>query len=325
MTSKMKSVLNAECVLPCRGGGGPKGECPVWDARLRMLYWVDIDGHAVHRFDPATVRDEVRDVGEQIGSLALHSAPGRLLIATRSGLHFIDFATGDKQLLLAPEPGQVLNRMNDGRCDPAGRFWVGSMRDPSSPADRYGALYRIEPDLRCTRVLDGLGTANGLAFSPDAKTMYLSDSNTMVRTIWAFDFDVTSGDISRRRVFAHTQGEEGRPDGGCCDADGGYWSAQIDASRVVRYDPAGRIDKVVMLPVKWPSMAAFGGERLDTLYITTIRRGGAAMDWPEQPLAGSLFACVPGVRGLREPVFGARADDRIAMSSPGRRRSRGRQ
>lgn len=291
-------------MLPLRGGGGPKGECPVWDSRLRALYWVDIDGHLVHRFDPAKQRNETCNVGEQIGSLALCPQPGQLLIATRSGLHFLDFASGHKRLAVAPEPGQPLNRMNDGRCDPSGRFWVGSMRDPSSPADRYGALYKVDRDLECTRMLDGLGTSNGMAFSPDGLTMYLSDSNTMVRTIWAFDFDVARGAIGNRRVFAHTQGEEGRPDGACCDADGGYWSAQIDGGRVVRYDPAGRIDKVVTLPVKWPSMVAFGGSSLDTLYITTIRRGGAAMEWPEQPLAGSLFACIPGVCGRAEPVFG---------------------
>ena len=301
----MTTHLTAECVLPLRGGGGPKGECPVWDSRLRALYWVDIDGHSVHRFDPATQRDEACDVAEQIGSLALRSETGQLLIATRSGLHFLDFANAVKRFLVAPEPGQPLNRMNDGRCDPSGRFWVGSMRDPSSPADRYGALYQVERDLRCTRMLDGLGTPNGLAFSPDGRTMYFSDSNTTVRTIWAFDLDVASGTLSNRRVFAHTHGAEGRPDGACCDADGGYWSAHIDGGKVVRYDPAGRVDRVVMLPVKWPSMVAFGGSRLDTLFITTIRRGGAAMEWPEQPLAGSLFACVPGVCGLAEPVFGA--------------------
>ncbi|MDQ3189072.1 MAG: SMP-30/gluconolactonase/LRE family protein [Pseudomonadota bacterium] len=301
----MTSALNAECVLSVRGGGGPKGECPVWDSRLQMLYWVDIDGHSVHRFDPIAQRDEVCDVGEQIGSFALRLEPGQLLIATRSGLHFLDFASGAKRFLLAPEPNQPLNRMNDGRCDPSGRFWVGSMRDPSSTEDRCGALYRVERDLSCMQMLNGLGTANGLAFSPDAKTMYLSDSNTMVRTIWAFDFDAASGDIRRRRVFADTLGQEGRPDGACCDADGGYWSAHIDGSQVVRYDPTGRVDKIVMLPVKWPSMIAFGGARLDTLYITTIRRGGAAKEWPEQPLAGSLFACVPGVCGLSEPTFGA--------------------
>ena len=301
----MTRRLAAECVLPIRGGGGPKGESPVWDARLRKLYWVDIDGHAVHRFDPVTQLDEACDVGEQVGSVALRPETGQLLIATRSGLHFLDFATGDKRLVCSPEPGMPLNRMNDGRCDPSGRFWVGSMRDPSSPLDRYGALYKLERDSSCSQVLAGLGTSNGLAFSPDAKTMYLSDSNTMVRTIWTFDFDAAAGTINNRRLFADTHGLDGRPDGACCDADGGYWSAHIDGGQVVRYDPAGKSDTTVTLPVKWPSMCAFGGPRLDTLFITTIRRSGAQADWPEQPLAGSLFACVPGVRGLPEPVFGA--------------------
>lgn len=301
----MTRRLAAECVLPIRGGGGPKGESPVWDARLRKLYWVDIDGHAVHRFDPVTQHDEACDVGEQVAAVALRAQTGQLLIATRSGLHFLDFATGAKHLVCVPEPGVPLNRMNDGRCDPTGRFWVGSMRDPSTSSDRYGALHRVQSDTTCSQVLAGLGTSNGLAFSPDAKTMYLSDSNTMVRSIWTFDFDAAAGAISNRRVFADTHGLEGRPDGACCDADGGYWSAHIDGGQVVRYDPNGKIDTIVRLPVKWPSMCAFGGPRLDTLYITTIRRGGAEAEWPEQRLAGSLFACFPGVCGLPEPFFGA--------------------
>ncbi len=291
-----------ECVLQLREGGGPKGECPVWDWRCDRLYWCDIDGGTVNCFDPATGNNERRSVGEQIGSFALTSTVGRLLIATRSGLHIFTFDDGRKVPLVAPEPTLPENRLNDGRCDPVGRFWVGSMRDPIDPADRCGSLYRIDSSLAPVRTLQALGIPNGIAFSPDASTMYVADTNTEVRTIWQFDYDVAEGVMTNRRVFVHT-GDRGRPDGACCDADGCYWSAHLDGGHIARYTPHGVLDRVIQLPVLWPSMCAFGGSDLDVLFITTLRRGGPDAEWPDQPLAGSLFAVRPGVRGMRETPF----------------------
>jgi len=294
----------AECVHEIRRGGGPKGECPVWDVRAQVLYWIDIDGCTVHRFDPASGANVSREVGEQVGAVALCHDPSQLLLATRRGLIVLSLADNSRNLICGVESDLPANRLNDGRCDARGRFWVGSMRDPSAPSDRFGTLYRYDSESGLRTVLSGLGTPNGLAFSPDGKRMYLSDSNTQVRSIWAFDYDIDDGVCGNRTLFATTENRQGRPDGACCDADGGYWSAQIDGWSVVRYTPNGHIDRVVSLPVQWPSMCAFGGADLGTLYITTIRRGGARQDWPDQPLAGSLFACRPGVRGLAEPAFG---------------------
>jgi len=295
-------MVDVECVLEMRGGGGPAGECPVWSADEQRLYWIDIDGPSVNRFDPATGKNETCPLTEQIGSFALRERGG-LLIATRSGFHFLDFDSGKREAVCDPEPHLPENRMNDGRCDPAGRFWCGSMRDPQDPKIVAASLYRLGADLACTKMLDGLITANGLAFSPDARTMYLSDSNVAVETIWAFDFDVERGTIRNRRVFATTHELPGRPDGGCCDEEGFYWSAIVDGGLIARFAPDGRVERTIRTPVRSPSMMAFGGEKLDVLFITSIRRGGAAKEWPDQPLAGSLFACEPGVRGLREPRF----------------------
>jgi L-arabinonolactonase len=295
-------MADVECVLRIRGGGGPAGECPVWSAEEKRLYWIDIDGPSVNRFDPATGKNETCPLTEQIGSFALRERGG-LLIATRSGFHFLDFGTGARRSICDPESHLPDNRMNDGRCDPHGRFWCGSMRDPQDPKVVAASLYRLGADLACTKMLDGLITANGLAFSPDGRTLYLSDSNVAVQTIWAFDFDVERGTIRNRRVFATTHELPGRPDGGCCDEEAFYWSAIVDGGLIARFAPDGRIERTIRTPVRSPSMMAFGGERLDVLYITSIRRGGAAKEWPDQPLAGSLFACEPGVRGLREPRF----------------------
>lgn len=296
------AMTKVDCVLKLREGGGPKAECPLWDWRVGKLYWCDIDGGTLNRFDPSTGRNETRTIGEQIGSFALTAARDTFLIATRSGLHFFEFDSGTKRPTVNPEPDRPANRLNDGRCDAAGRFWVGSMRDPIEAPDRFGTLYRVTPDLVCTGMLDGLGIPNGIVFSPDGKTMYLSDTNTQVRTIWKFDYDLQQGRLANRRVFAET-GDRGRPDGACCDVDGGYWSALLDGWHVARYTPDGKLDRTIRLPVQWPSMCAFGGPDLDILYITTLRRGGPQAELPDQPLAGALFACRPGVQGVRETPF----------------------
>lgn len=294
--------LRAECVLALREGGGPKGECPVWDWREQVLYWCDIDGGRVNRFDPASGHNVFVALDEQVGSFALTAEPGVLLVALRSGLHRLDMRNGMRSRFALPELPSIARRLNDGRCDPMGRFWVGSMCDPIIASDRSGTLYRIDADARVSAHLGGLAIANGIAFSPDGRAMYLADTGVEVRRLWRFDYDVVEGVLGTRHLVAGAPAQ-GRPDGGCCDTDGCYWSAQLDAGRVLRYTPDGRIDRAVTLPVQWPTMCAFGGADLDILYITTLRRGGAAADLPDQPLAGSIFACHPGAQGLPETPF----------------------
>jgi sugar lactone lactonase YvrE len=290
------TAFKVDCVLDIRA---ELGECPVWSVSERALYWVDIYVGRLHRFDPATGTDRLWHLPEAIGSFALcrdHTA----LVALRSGLHRFDFNSGVLSPVARPEAHLPGNRLNDGRCDRQGRFWIGSMGDPVDPQTPHGALYRLDADCNCTKAADGFFVSNGLAFSPDGRTLYHSDSYAPVRTIWAWDLDTESGTISNRRVFVDTKGMPGRPDGAAVDAEGCYWMAANDGWELVRFTPYGKIDRRIALPVAKPSMIAFGGSRLDTLYITSIRPSEGLEN---QPQAGSLFAVNPGVKGLEEPLF----------------------
>jgi sugar lactone lactonase YvrE len=193
-------------------------------------------------------------------------------------------------------------RFNDGRCDRQGRFWAGTMCLDMAAATRAGALYRFAKGQReLPAQLGGFIVPNGLAFSPEGTTMYVSDSHPSVQTIWAFDYDPDGGTPSNRRVFVNMHHLPGRPDGAAIDVDGGYWICGNDAGLVHRFRPDGRLDRSLAVPVKKPAMCAFGGPRLDTLYVTSIRPGG---DLSDQPLAGGVFALRPGTQGLAEPAFG---------------------
>jgi L-arabinonolactonase len=286
-----------DCVLDIQAG---LGECPVWDPATQSLYWIDIYTGRLNQFDPSSGSNKVWTLAEPIGSFAL-AADGTVLLALKSGLHRYDLETAKLTKLAAPEPGKPKNRLNDGRADAAGRFWVGSMTDPPEAERPDGALYRFDRDHRLSAMVDKLFVANGLAFSPDNKILYQSDSFSSVRTIWAWDFDLAAGRIANRRVFVDTHGMPGRPDGGAVDADGCYWSAATDGWEIVRFTPKGKVDRRIPLPVAKPTMVAFGGPRLDTIYITSIRPKG---DLSGQPQAGSLFAVSAGCVGLPEPRFG---------------------
>src|SRR5262245_3416675 len=278
------------------------GECPVWCRRTGSLYWIDIHAPSLNRFQHSTGENHVWMLPEPIGSFALCQDQGTVLVALKSGIGRFVIDRGTLTALVAPEPDLPHNRMNDGRCDRQGRFWVGSMRDPPDPAAPTGRLYRFDPSGRCTPMVDGLFVSNGLAFSPDGRIMYHSDSFPAMRAIWAWDLDPVNGAIANRRLLVDTHGMPGRPDGGAVDADGCYWSAATDGWELVRFTPAGKVDRRIALPVAKPSMLAFGGERLDTLYVPYIRP--ANVDLSNQPLAGSLFAVDgAGVTGLPEPLF----------------------
>jgi sugar lactone lactonase YvrE len=190
-------------------------------------------------------------------------------------------------------------RFNDGRCDRQGRFWAGTMVQDMSLASAVGALYRFdEKGVLSTAVVDGLITQNGLAWSPDGRTMYLSDSHPQRRIVWAFDFDTETGTPGAQRVFADLHHYTGRPDGAAVDADGCYWTCANDAGRLLRFTPRGELDREIALPASKPSMCAFGGSDLKTLYVTTIRPSTNATDDD-----GHVFALTPGVQGLPEPDY----------------------
>jgi sugar lactone lactonase YvrE len=195
-------------------------------------------------------------------------------------------------------------RFNDGRCDRQGRFLAGTMLMNMAASQGEGCVYSYENGRDASQslmpLLSGFKTPNGMAFSPDGRTMYLSDSHPSVQLVWAFDYDPATGTPSNRRVFVDMNPLPGRPDGAAVDADGCYWVCGNDAGLVHRFTPTGQLDYSLAVPVKKPAMCAFGGAGLDTLFVTSIRPDG--IDLSDQPLAGGLFALRPGVRGLPEPV-----------------------
>lgn len=298
----------AELLLDARCG---VGESPVWSARHQALYWVDIPARRLWCWQAASGQTRSWDAPEQIACIALqagseHEPHGRWVAGLESGMALLtpaDDGTLTVQPLARVDHPQAGMRFNDGRCDRQGRFWAGTMVADMSLAAVQGTVYRLDGDpsresLRATPVIPGFITPNGMAFSPDGRTLYLSDSHPQVQTVWAFDYDPDTGTPSRRRVFIDFKPLPGRPDGAAVDADGCYWICGNDAGLVHRFTPGGKLDRSLAVPVKKPAMCAFGGPGLDTLFVTSIRPGG---DVSDQPLAGGLFALRPGVRGLDEP------------------------
>ncbi len=288
-------MATIECVLDSRA---ELAEGPVWDEVERALYWVNIKDREIHRFDPATGKDTFWKTPADVGSLALRKNGG-MVVALKTGFFFFD--PPDKFTAIAePEPDLPDNRFNDGKTDRQGRFWAGSLYDPDETKPT-GGLFRLDADLSCHRMVDGIFASNGLAFSPGSRTMYYADSRQ--RIVWAWDFDATDGALSNRRVFIELRGGEGVPDGAAVDTDGCYWLTQPPAARVVRYDPRGRVDRVLEMPVSQPTCVAFGGARLDTLYITSAKYRMPAEKLEREPLAGAIFAVRPGVTGLSDARF----------------------
>jgi len=273
------------------------GECPLWDDRSRTLWWVDSRGPAIRRFAPGSGAVAVHPLPEAIGSIAFCES-GRMLAATKSGIHFFDPASGGLARVANPEAHLPDNRFNDGRCDRQGRFWAGTMCDVRR--DPAGTLYRMDADFSCTPLRNAIIIPNSLAWSPDGRAMYFADTNR--HTIWAWDYDPATGAATRERVFADTGA--GRPDGSCVDAEGCLWNAEYGAGRLVRYTPEGKVDRAIELPVSNPTCCCFGGERLDELFVTTARQRLTPEELARQPLAGSVLALRPGVSGLPESRFG---------------------
>jgi L-arabinonolactonase len=271
------------------------GECPVWNAREQRLYWTDVHAETINVFDPASGGNKAHKVGSRINSFGFR-ADGGIVAANWDGLAYVDLQTGAiEQIWRLPQIDGVFF-LNDGRCDRAGRYWAGSVcRSYDLPGSR---LYCLEPDGTVTAEAEGLLASNGIAFSPDDRVMYYADSR--VGIVWAFDFDLESGAVRNRRVFANML----RPDGATVDSDGCYWVASFTGGEVLRFTPAGAIDQRIQFPTTQISMCAFGGPALDTLFVTTGTYRLTPEQAAAQPLAGALFAVTGlGVRGVPEPEF----------------------
>lgn len=273
--------------------GAELGEGPVWDDRSARLVWLDILGRAILLTDTETGRTDTIDVPLDIGSIAPR-AQGGFVAALQDGF----WVVGDGPPRRVREVARRGLRFNDGKCDPSGRFWAGTMAYAKTAG--VAALYRLDGDGTVTKVLDGVTISNGLAWSPDGATMFYVDTPT--RRIDAFTFTPSTGTVADRRTVVEIPSGLGHPDGMTIDADGGLWVALWGGGAVHRYVD-GRLDRVIELPVTQPTSCAFGGPDMDELYVTSAWSELTARERRTQPLAGALFRVRPGVRGVRPAVY----------------------
>ncbi len=277
------------------------GESPFWHPRERALYYCDIPGRRLQRFEPAGGALSHWDFETEPASCA-PCLDGALLLAMRDGLFRFDPASGVRKRLAEPPYEVAKERFNDGKCDPQGRFWVGTIYEPRDATK--AALYCWRAG-KLDRMAGDATVGNGLAWSPDGRTMYWTD--TKAHTIHAFDVEHASGEISGRRVFARfalkQEGQSldtygGRPDGAAVDAEGCYWVAMFEGQRLLRLSPRGELLREVRLPVRCPTMPCFGGPDLKTIYVTTAREKRPMAELAEQPFAGCVLAFDVDVPGL---------------------------
>lgn len=291
------AALPWRCVAPSED---LLGETPLWCEATQSLLWLDVDQARLHRLHlPSGRRDRFQFEARFVGSLAL-CEPGTVLLALDLALHRFELATGRLTLLAQVEPVDIDNRLNDGRCDSRGRFWVGTMDNQLSRPN--GHFYRVDPDGRVERFFGGIRVSNTVAFSPDERTMYFSDTRAF--TTWAFEVDMARGRLGERRVFVDHTATRERPDGACVDSEGHVWCAIFGGARVVRYTPDGRIDRVLPVPASNPTCLCLGGPGRRTLFVTTARKFLDDEALRIQPWAGSVLALDVEVPGLPEHRFG---------------------
>jgi sugar lactone lactonase YvrE len=281
------------------------GESPVWDVRAQCLWWVDIEGAFIRSTFPGHA-DAVQSwcLPERVGCIALTSVQGQLIAAMETGIARVTLHDGGQVdidwLVRIQHPASGM-RFNDGRCDASGRLWVGTMVMDMSLASDLGGLYCLDERGLTGPHVTGLLTPNGLGFSPDGRTLYLSDSHPKVQKIWAFDLDAATGSLSHKRLFVDMNDWPGRPDGAAVDAQGRYWICGNDAGQIHAFDAQGHWTQSLTVPMPKPSMCAFGGPELDQLFVTSIIP--AQTTDATRGSSGAVIALQPGVRGLAEPVF----------------------
>ena len=291
----MIHVLEAEVAFPAQC---ELAEGPVWDAARGLLRWVDILPGHVHALDPVTGAHTRFEAGDPVGTFGL-TRGGGLVLALVDGFALAGPEGQDLRRLGEFTVGRAVVRFNDGKPDPWGNFWAGTMAwlEHNGPPCN---LYRLSPDGAVTELLDGVGLSNGLDWSDDRMSFYYADSPS--GGVDLFDTHPDTGALSNRRRFISVSG--GIPDGLTLDAEGCLWLAVWGAGELHRYTPDGQLDTVVRLPVSQVTSAAFGGADLSTLYITTARESFTPADRLAQPQAGDIFACTPGVTGRLPYLFG---------------------
>lgn len=270
------------------------GEGPLWDPVRHRLLYVDIETYKILSFDPATAEEKIWDVGQRVGTVVTREQGG-LVWAGDQGFFFLDEETGISTPIADPEPDLLDNRFNDGKCDPLGRFWAGTINLKKQPD---ASLYCLDTDLTVTKKFGPVTNSNGLVWTRDAATMYYID--TPSKKIRAFDFDVTTAGITNERVIWDTSADSSSPDGMTIDSEDRLWVAFCHGAKVVCFDPASRsVQEEIKFPCVETTACAFGGPELRDLYVTTGVKG----DLPEEH-AGRLFVCRPGAQGV--PAVGFR-------------------
>jgi sugar lactone lactonase YvrE len=280
------------------------GECPLWNPAESCLYWVDIDGFAIHRLHPASGVHSCWEMPSEPSALGL-SAGGGLVVALREGVVHFDSANG-VVTPIAPAPYDTAKvRFNDGRVDPAGRFWIGTMYEPR---DRQAAeMYVLEHGKLRLAWSGGMTNSNGLGFSLDGQTMYHAD--TAAHRIDRHGFDAATGAVSPPQAFQQFSNDKsdpgygGRPDGAAVDSEGAYWCAMFEGARLLRFAPDGFLLREVKLPLRCPTMVAFGGDDLRTLYITSAGLKRPDFERAQYPFSGCVLSLRVDAAGLAEPLY----------------------
>ena len=282
-------------------GHAALGEGPIWDDEREVLYWVDIVGNLLNVYDPQKQENQAYDIGQSVGTVVPTQEPGKLMLALQDGFATYELEKQTVTFLQDPEAHLPGNRFNDGKCDPAGRFWAGTMA--SSAQGKQGSLYCLDTDGQVRKMLGDIGISNGLAWSLDGSLMYYIDTNTSA--VRAFDFDMASGEISNSKIIIEVPKSMGFPDGMTIDAEGMLWIALWGGGQVGRWNPHdGKLLQSVACPVSRTTACAFGGKALDTLYITSAAVGLSEEERQREPHAGGLFAVQPGCQGVAAYRFG---------------------
>jgi sugar lactone lactonase YvrE len=298
-------MSDIQCVLRA---GALIGERPGWNVADGNLYWVDMKACLLHAFDPVSRHDQVWGLPGWVGTYAF-AEDGRVLVALRTGLFALDLSTAALSFVAPPPYDPRRFCFNDGNCDRQGRFHVGPTYAPLGPGDQRpdapttGPVWRYDGQADWRAVTPPVSLSNGLAWSPDGRTMYHSD--TLKKTIWALDYDPATGEAENQRVFAEVDqgGDDGGPDGACVDRDGFYICAVFGAGRLLRFDPDGRLERTIETPPQYPTMPALGGEDLSTLYFTSGCFPIPADERAAHPGDGALYALEAPAPGLLESLF----------------------
>lgn len=280
------------------------GESAVWHAVESALYWVDIDGKSVHRLHPSSGKYSRWNTATEPSAIAVDQ-DNNLVLSTRAGFVYLNTTTGEIADIVAAPYDTAIVRFNDGRTDPAGRFWVGTMYEPRD--QQKAEMYVLDKGALRLAWSGGMTNSNGLSFSPDGKTMYHSDTTS--HRVDAYDYDVATGTASNRRNLVTFSDDKkapdygGRPDGAAVDSEGNYWSAMYEGGRLVKLSPTGELLQEIGLPVRCPTSVAFGGSDLRTLYVTSASKGRSNEELEKYPHSGKVLAFTVDVPGFEQAEY----------------------